>query len=308
MKTASLKTALVVIVASVVFGITGYALGVETHPARGATAPRADIHSAKYSTHILYSLDKKKNDLALISLIDNSKKYVYFAIYEFTLNDVADALVRAKERGVDVRGIIDRENSKTSYEKGVIEKLESAGIPLETQTHTAGIMHIKALVTENAYASGSYNWTSSATNVNDEVLEIGNTPTMHASYLAIIKKVLSENAGGAIGKNTHSSHTSKSSSIGTINYTDASKYIGKTASVSGIVINVYTAPSGTTFFDYCVGYSGCPFSAVIFADDKDAFGKLTRFQGRQIIVTGKISSYKGRAEIILNDPNQIKIK
>ena len=33
-------------------------------------------------------------------------------------------------------------------------------------------MHLKVLVTEK-HASGSYNWTSAATNLNDEVLEVG---------------------------------------------------------------------------------------------------------------------------------------
>ncbi len=265
------------------------------------------------SIRVLYSLNKKENDKALVSLIDNAHKYIYFAIYEFTLSDVADALVRAKERGVDVRGIMDRGNSTTSYEKPIIAKLKAGGISLETQTHPNGIMHIKALVTENAYASGSYNWTNSATNVNDEVLEIGTDPALRNTYKQIILQVLNANTGGVIGtKNTSHSQVqataqSQNSTTQTYSYTQAPQHVGETVNISGTVISVYTSKSGTTFFDYCVNYSGCPFGVVVFASALSRFGtSLTKYQGENITVSGTITSYKGKAEIVLDSPSQIR--
>jgi phosphatidylserine/phosphatidylglycerophosphate/cardiolipin synthase-like enzyme len=74
-----------------------------------------------------------------------------------------------------------------------VEKLLVAKIPVETQKHTDGIMHIKTIVTEKAYASGSYNWTESATSHNDEILEIGYNKYLHDKYLAIIEKLLITN-------------------------------------------------------------------------------------------------------------------
>jgi hypothetical protein len=71
--------------------------------------------------------------------------------------------------------------------------LVAANIRVLTQKHPEGIMHIKALVTENAYASGSYNWTDGANNVNDEVLEIGTNENVRKQYLAIIKRLLITN-------------------------------------------------------------------------------------------------------------------
>ena len=143
-------------------------------------------------TRVIYSLDKKENDQEIIKLIDNANKYIYFAIFTFTKDNIADALVRAKERGVLVWGITDLEQTN-SNNKQIVEKLLSAKIPIETQKHTDGIMHIKAIVTEKAYASGSYNWTDSATNHNDEILEIGTNKYLHDKYLAIIEKLLVTN-------------------------------------------------------------------------------------------------------------------
>ncbi|HEX8947281.1 MAG TPA: hypothetical protein VF829_03660, partial [Candidatus Paceibacterota bacterium] len=83
----------------------GYGFGARTLPGQGAAARSAAAAAsipADGSVRVLYSLDQKQNDQALIALIDDAQQHVYFAIYEFTLDDVADALVRAKERGVDV--------------------------------------------------------------------------------------------------------------------------------------------------------------------------------------------------------------
>jgi len=142
--------------------------------------------------HVLYSLEDRNIDKSLIKIIDQANSYVYFAIYFFTKSSIADALVRAQNRGVNVIGIMDRDASQNSNLK-IRDKLNEAGIRILTQRHPDGIMHIKALVTENAYASGSYNWTESATNVNDEVLEIGSIESVRKQYLAIIKKLIVKN-------------------------------------------------------------------------------------------------------------------
>ncbi len=147
---------------------------------------------ASPQSKVFYSLDQRQNDLEIVKLINAADDYVYFAIYYFTRDSIAEALIRAKERGVVVWGITDRAASLESNKK-ILEKLRSAGLTVETQRHQDGIMHVKALVTEKAYASGSYNWTDAATEANDEVLEIGFNRDLHGQYLAIIKKILLKN-------------------------------------------------------------------------------------------------------------------
>jgi phosphatidylserine/phosphatidylglycerophosphate/cardiolipin synthase-like enzyme len=143
--------------------------------------------------HIYYSLDAKQNDQEVISVIDKANNYVYFAIYTFTKNNIADALVRAKKRGLVVWGIVDKSQAESGFETNVLKKLADAGVTVETQKHPDGIMHIKAVVTDNEYAFGSYNWTDSATNVNDEILEVGSNNSLRQQYLAIIQKLLLTN-------------------------------------------------------------------------------------------------------------------
>jgi len=280
------------------YEIRGNAAGNSTPdiPAQTIAAPAAN------SVRIVYSLDQKQNDKEIIALIDAAKSKIYFAIYTFTLPSIADALIEAKKRGVEVKGVVDSEQSSNSYGAPITEKLLAAGIPLVTEKHSTGngIMHIKMIVTESAYATGSYNWTKSATTINDEILEIGTDEALRQAYENILKKLLDAYQG-----NSAAAGAAAPVSVGIIDYTEASKYVGDYASVRGTLIDAYTSASGTVFLDFCKSYKTCSFSGVIFADDVKKFGDLSRYNNTVVTLTGKISSYQGKAEIVLSDPSQL---
>lgn len=291
--------ALILALAAGGVGYTAGGSGVQTPvsiPAQTVSAPTTD------SVRVVYSLDQKQNDQELITLIEEADEYIYFAIYTFTLPSIADALVAAKKRGVEVRGIMDSEQSKNSYGAPITAKLHAAGIPLLTERHATGngIMHIKLLVTEQAYAFGSYNWTKSATTINDEILEIGTSPMLRQAYENILKKLLDAYKG-----TNAAAGAAAPVSIGIIDYTEAINHVGEYASVRGKLVDAYTSKTGTVFLDFCASYKTCPFSGVIFADDAKAFGDLSRYAGTVVTLTGKIVSYEGKAEIVLSDLSQL---
>jgi DNA/RNA endonuclease YhcR with UshA esterase domain len=48
------------------------------------------------------------------------------------------------------------------------------------------------------------------------------------------------------------------------------------------------------------------FTAVIFGADRSKFGTPeASLRGKRVCVTGQIRDYRGKAEIILNDPSQL---
>ena len=49
------------------------------------------------------------------------------------------------------------------------------------------------------------------------------------------------------------------------------------------------------------------FTAVIFATKTNLFEDLDKLKGKQVEITGKISDYNGRPQIVLNSTNQLKI-
>ena len=94
---------------------------------------------------------------------------------------------------------------------------------------------------------------------------------------------------------------------GCIDFREAQAHTGQTGCITGRVLRAYTPRSGGTFLDFCPDYRKCPFSGVIFAADRSKFGDLTTLENRQVEIRGPIVSYKGRAEIILRDPEQLHV-
>jgi len=292
----------VALVLALTAGGAGYIFGVDSVPPPISIPVQNISAPEKNSVRVIYSLDQKQNDQELIALINEAEDYIYFAIYTFTLPSIADALVNAKKRGVDVRGIVDSGQAIDSYGAPIVKMLLDGGVSVVTEKHATGngIMHIKLLVTEQAYAFGSYNWTKSATTINDEILEIGTDKALRQTYENILTKLLNAYRG-----NSAAAGAAASVSIGTIDYAEAINHVGEYASVRGTLIEAYTSKTGTVFLDFCNNYKTCPFSGVIFADDAKKFGDLSHFNGTTVTLTGKIVSYEGKAEIILSSPSQI---
>ena len=153
------------------------------------------IYSYKYvpaqerKVEVFYNQDIHANE-KIIQTIQDAEQYVYFTVYTFTRTDIKDALLGAKYRGLDVQGVVDRDQTeRIESQKKIVSELKRAGIPVSTQDHS-GIMHLKTVVTERGFASGSYNWTSSATTINDEILEVGTDEHIRSQYETVVKKLL----------------------------------------------------------------------------------------------------------------------
>ncbi len=146
------------------------------------------IYKSYTEPAVYYNRETKLNN-ELIKLIQEADKKVYFAVYTFTRYDIKDALLAAKHRGVEVIGITDKDQIKNiPNQQKIFEQLTVAKIPVYTQSHSY-IMHLKVLVTEKAYASGSYNWTANATDKNDEILEIGTDEATRQKYEDILLQI-----------------------------------------------------------------------------------------------------------------------
>jgi hypothetical protein len=101
--------------------------------------------------------------------------------------------------------------------------------------------------------------------------------------------------------------SSRGEVAGCVDFHDAGPQAGETGCVSGRVLKVFTSRNGNTFLDFCEDYRDCPFSSVIFSSDKDKFGDLQFLAGRQIEIRGPITVYQGRPEIVIRDPEQIRM-
>ncbi|MCS7003624.1 MAG: phospholipase D-like domain-containing protein, partial [Dehalococcoidia bacterium] len=151
-------------------------------PATAATAPGArgdDGWHRLYFTAPRFP-DRPENrtggiDQHLVAFIDQAQRSLDVAVYEFDLDSVADALVRARNRNVAVRMVLDTDtlNDRDERTRNAVAKIRNAGIPIVGDNRSA-IMHHKFVVRDtSAVWTGSYNFTINDTfRNNNNAIEI----------------------------------------------------------------------------------------------------------------------------------------
>jgi phosphatidylserine/phosphatidylglycerophosphate/cardiolipin synthase-like enzyme len=114
----------------------------------------------------------------ILQAIRQAKREVLVAVYAFTSEEIAQALVQAHRRGVSVQVVLDKEfdqengNSKGSFlEQHGIKVRRVSGQNPQRMDKGTGLMHQKfAIMDRSVVLTGSYNWTAAADKFNHENL------------------------------------------------------------------------------------------------------------------------------------------
>lgn len=104
-------------------------------------------------------------ETALLRQMGAAKSSIHCAIYVVTLEDVADALVAAKERGIDVKIVTEKDESKSEWSQ--YPKLKGRiDVRLDGNFYT---MHNKYCIFDGRIVwTGSFNWSKNANERNNE--------------------------------------------------------------------------------------------------------------------------------------------
>ncbi len=131
----------------------------------GAPQTTSDWYELSFTTPVYP--DRAQNhkgglDEKLVTLIDSSRRTLDIAAYDFDLRNVAQAMARAKQRGVTVRMVTDTdtiENTKDAEIQASLKIVRDAGIPI-VDDQRRSIMHHKFAVSDRAVVlTGSWNFT-----------------------------------------------------------------------------------------------------------------------------------------------------
>jgi|SRR5665648_1021048 len=124
-------------------------------------------------TEVYFSLSDNPQKV-IIKNINQAQASINIAMYIFTDREIALPLVKAHERGVKVRLYLDQD--QVDYQYSQSRFLVQRGIKTRI-SYNNYIMHNKFAVIDNRILlSGSYNWTFSANNRNDENLMVIDDP------------------------------------------------------------------------------------------------------------------------------------
>ncbi|MEI7606956.1 MAG: phospholipase D family protein [Rhodospirillaceae bacterium] len=138
-----------------------------------ATAAPADI------SDICFTPGGECTDI-VVREVDAARRQVLVQAYSFTSAPIAEALVKAKRRGVDVRTVLDKSQKTERYSGATF--LANGGVPVLIDSAHA-IAHNKVMVIDGATViTGSFNFTKAAQERNAENLLVIRDAAIAAMY------------------------------------------------------------------------------------------------------------------------------
>jgi phosphatidylserine/phosphatidylglycerophosphate/cardiolipin synthase-like enzyme len=117
----------------------------------------------------------------VLSVIDNTQKTLDVAAYSFTSKPIAQAIVAADKRGVEVRVMVDEKANSERY--SAVNYLANQRVNVRKNSNYA-IMHNKFIIADGINVeTGSFNYTAAANKSNAEnALLIANDPQLASQY------------------------------------------------------------------------------------------------------------------------------
>jgi len=87
---------------------------------------------------------------------------------------------------------------------------------------------------------------------------------------------------------------------------EANDYVGKVVTIQGYVADVYKTEA-VAYLNFVEKYPNNPVAGVIFKKNFNEIGDISLYAEKNVSLTGRIMTYKGKPEIIIDNKSQIKI-
>lgn len=124
----------------------------------------------------------------LVELVMQARQSIHFMAFSFTQDDLADAMIARASQGVSVRGVLD----ESQYQSNIgseYDRLMRAGVDVRLDGNSNKMHHKVIVIDDQLVITGSYNFTYSAENKNDEDVLILHDPQMASAYLAEFQQI-----------------------------------------------------------------------------------------------------------------------
>jgi phosphatidylserine/phosphatidylglycerophosphate/cardiolipin synthase-like enzyme len=156
----------------------------------GTDSPRNEPSEAAVDTGLgpVQALFAPEDQVArhVIELIHGAKKSIHFLAFSFTSSQIADAMIERAADGVKVSGVMETSQAK-SNSGAQWNALRKGGVAAYLDANPRNMHHKVILIDGEIVITGSYNFTESAENKNDEDLLI----IWNAGWAGIFEKEFS---------------------------------------------------------------------------------------------------------------------
>jgi phosphatidylserine/phosphatidylglycerophosphate/cardiolipin synthase-like enzyme len=117
----------------------------------------------------------------LVPLIQSAQSSIRFMAFSFTHDDIGAAVLARAKAGVDVKGIFETRGSETEYSE--MPALYCAGVPVRQDGNPGTFHHKVFVIDDQTVVTGSFNFSSSADDSNDENVIIVTNGDIAAQFL-----------------------------------------------------------------------------------------------------------------------------
>jgi hypothetical protein len=97
-----------------------------------------------------------------------------------------------------------------------------------------------------------------------------------------------------------------SQAVAAVAISEAAAHVGETTVVRGMVVQVSTVGSGMKFLNFGKPHPNSEFTAVV-RPGTEGFENLADFQDKEVEVEGVIELHKGRPQIVLTSPENLRV-
>lgn len=121
----------------------------------------------------------------VLQTIGSARRSIQMLAYSFQAPDIMQALVDARERGVEVRIVVDSERNLGKTSRQAMDFITRHGVELRTNANFH-VHHDKTIIVDgNTVETGSFNYAEPSETLNSEnVVVIHDMPEVSAQYLA----------------------------------------------------------------------------------------------------------------------------
>ena len=200
------RLAYLLVFCSITYAFLSYAITCRVSPGLGGYAREILIGANNSIKKALFAPDDRIKEV-LIGLINEEQVAITMAAFTLTDLDIAQALIDAHDRHIAVEVVVDGACSENEYSK--VSKLSDAGIPVysypkkkdelerdrwHSLMHNKFIVFAKSITQKAVLWTGSFNFTRSAGQSNQENVLILDDQELAQSYVQHFE-ILKERAG-----------------------------------------------------------------------------------------------------------------
>jgi phosphatidylserine/phosphatidylglycerophosphate/cardiolipin synthase-like enzyme len=147
-----------------------------THAQVSAQTPQMTINGVQvenYFSPVDHVMDK------LVAYVQGAQKSIRYMIFTFTSTDLANAMIARYHAGVNMEGVIEDRGAS----QGAMVPLFCAKVPVKLDGNKYTMHHKIIVIDESTVITGSFNFTKSADQENDDNVLVIHNPDLAKLYL-----------------------------------------------------------------------------------------------------------------------------